>query len=644
MRGSLGVVLTAVALAVPTSAAAAPGWVPGSDEIAPASTGSSVRTPVAVVTPDLRTVAFWSDYPRVRAAVRPRGGTFGEPFVFDGGNPDYVPSWLGAVALPDGEVLAAWSGGINGELRIKALQPDGTVADARPPEPGSSYPVLAANESGMVAMAYYSGLNGLTLAIRPAGADGFETPIPLLNLVGNELATSVANVQTHPLDITVRDDGQVAVAVGTSVLNPPGGTARMLIVRYAGGAPSTETVDFAALNTTPPPGPPAGAEFRGAIELLPDGRQLLAYRLETVSSAGFYQRKMAAGPRDGSGLPAAQLLDEGSGPFAGPEELDLSVDDAGRPWLWWRHGISAAEDELRVRQATAAGVFSAPHQVLASPEFGAVEISAFGAGRTGLLFTADGMVKASTSEDGGPFDAPTEVATPGGIPPLPSGVGLAGAGEGSAVALWPDGATVQAAALAATQFDATPPVLQGLQTPESLPEDVAGTFSATVADDWSAPSVSWLFGDGAALTGATVQRAFPSPGSFTAAATVSDAVGNTATDARTVTVTAAPVDSSLSNAIKLGKPKLNKKRGTAKLPVTVPGRGTLTLAGRGLATKTMATEGPVTVKMPVRAKGKKARKLGASGKVKLRLNVTYTPSGSVANTVSRKLVLKKLLR
>ena len=36
------------------------------------------------------------------------------------------------------------------------------------------------------------------------------------------------------------------------------------------------------------------------------------------------------------------------------------------------------------------------------------------------------------------------------------------------------------------------------------------------------------------------------------------------------------------NSFKIGKPKLNRRRGTATLPVTVPGPGTLGLRGDGV--------------------------------------------------------------
>jgi hypothetical protein len=529
--------LAAAALAIPATAGAAAGWVPGFDEVAPSG---SVRTPVAVVDPDLRTVAFWVDFPRIRAAVRPHGGTFGEPFEFDAGNSSYVPGSLGAVALPDGEVLAAWSGPSTlQEMRVKSLFPDGTIATALPTQPGGAFPAIAANSAGMVALAYYS-FNEVRLAIRPAGADAFEPSVLLTTLVGNEkpAGTSSNEGVVRALDVTVRGDGQVAVAIGTEAVNPPGAAARMLIARRAGGTTSLEPVDSRTLNLTPPPGQTESAAFRGAMELLPDGRQLLLYRLEQSAFNGVITRELRGGPRDGSGGPAPPLLEQTFGPAFGPKEHDLTVDDAGRPWLWWRHGIASGQEELRVRQATGAGAFSAPHQVLASPVFGTVDLAAFGDGRTGVLFTQSGKVQASTSEAGAAFGAPIEVATPGAVPPSPASVALAGAGEGSAVAVWPDGATFQTSALHATPFDATPPTLADLEAPGSLTTGVAGTFAVTALDDWSVPRVSWLFSDGATLPGATVQRSFPAAGSFTATATATDAVGNTASGTRTVTVTA----------------------------------------------------------------------------------------------------------
>jgi hypothetical protein len=96
-----------------------------------------------------------------------------------------------------------------------------------------------------------------------------------------------------------------------------------------------------------------------------------------------------------------------------------------------------------------------------------------------------------------------------------------------------------------------------------------------------------------------------------------------------------------SNAFSLGKPKLNRKKGTAREPVTVPGPGVLTLAGKAVAPTSLPVGAAGAVNLTVRAKGKKRRKLNRVGSAKVKFTVTYTPTGGTPNSLSRKLVLKK---
>ena len=98
-----------------------------------------------------------------------------------------------------------------------------------------------------------------------------------------------------------------------------------------------------------------------------------------------------------------------------------------------------------------------------------------------------------------------------------------------------------------------------------------------------------------------------------------------------------------SNAIKLGKVKFNKKKGTAKLSVTVPGPGELSLTGQGVAKQKKSLKAAATAKLLVKAKGKKRKKLNTAGKAKLKAKVTFTPAGGLANTKTKKLTLKKRL-
>ncbi len=102
-----------------------------------------------------------------------------------------------------------------------------------------------------------------------------------------------------------------------------------------------------------------------------------------------------------------------------------------------------------------------------------------------------------------------------------------------------------------------------------------------------------------------------------------------------------------TNTFALGKITRNRKKGTATLEATVPNPGDLTVGGKGVksagggtaVTSTAVSGGPVKVK--IRAKGKKKRKLNETGKVKLNVGVTYTPTGGSPRTDSTKVKLRK---
>jgi hypothetical protein len=105
-----------------------------------------------------------------------------------------------------------------------------------------------------------------------------------------------------------------------------------------------------------------------------------------------------------------------------------------------------------------------------------------------------------------------------------------------------------------------------------------------------------------------------------------------------------------SNKLTLSKLKRNKKKGTASLPVTVPGKGTLALSGKGVkaqtasATAKTSVAGEGTVLLPVKAKGKARKRLFSTGKAKLRLRLTFTPTSDPADPPSTQQVKVKLLK
>jgi hypothetical protein len=100
-----------------------------------------------------------------------------------------------------------------------------------------------------------------------------------------------------------------------------------------------------------------------------------------------------------------------------------------------------------------------------------------------------------------------------------------------------------------------------------------------------------------------------------------------------------------SNSFRFGDTIRNKKRGTATLTVSVPNPGDLIASGNGVKAAGAVSSravGAGEAKLLIKAKGKKKRKLNDTGRVKLNVAVTYTPTGGDAKTQSVKVKLKKL--
>jgi hypothetical protein len=87
----------------------------------------------------------------------------------------------------------------------------------------------------------------------------------------------------------------------------------------------------------------------------------------------------------------------------------------------------------------------------------------------------------------------------------------------------------------------------------------------------------------------------------------------------------------------------NKGKGTATITVNVPNPGALTGSGKGVnaAVLSRKVRAPGQVRLLVKTKGKKKRKLNSTGKVRVRPEITFTPTGGSANTRSVKVKLVK---
>lgn len=102
----------------------------------------------------------------------------------------------------------------------------------------------------------------------------------------------------------------------------------------------------------------------------------------------------------------------------------------------------------------------------------------------------------------------------------------------------------------------------------------------------------------------------------------------------------APPPGAVSNLFRFGKLKLNRRRGTATLAVTVPGPGALTLRGRGVRRAAATPKLAGTVRLTIRAVGAAKRRLSRTGRAKVRALVTFAPTGGTPLTRPRAVVLK----
>jgi hypothetical protein len=103
-----------------------------------------------------------------------------------------------------------------------------------------------------------------------------------------------------------------------------------------------------------------------------------------------------------------------------------------------------------------------------------------------------------------------------------------------------------------------------------------------------------------------------------------------------------------SNTLTFGAITRNKKKGTATITVDVPNPGELIASGNGVKASLAGaviskSVGAGQAQLLIKAKGKKKRKLNETGKVKLNVAITYTPTGGDPATQSVKVKLKKKL-
>ena len=166
------------------------------------------------------------------------------------------------------------------------------------------------------------------------------------------------------------------------------------------------------------------------------------------------------------------------------------------------------------------------------------------------------------------------------------------------------------------------------------PSDILATLFANKTGDSQVMTPTQFTANLSAFAGQTVR--------IRVANAVGDSEFNTVLD--NVSIASAPIP----NTISRGKLALNKKKGTGKLTINVPGPGTLTAVSKGKKKRikavnlTATAAGALKVALNPTGAGRKA--LNNKGKLKVQLAVTFTPTGGLANTQTYKVTLKKTLK
>ena len=184
----------------------------------------------------------------------------------------------------------------------------------------------------------------------------------------------------------------------------------------------------------------------------------------------------------------------------------------------------------------------------------------------------------------------------------------------------------------------------------------AGSSISCVQGEWAPDVVSaflyrapvsyafqW-FRDGALVPGATSSELQASSGAYRCAVTASNQAGSVTSN------------SGVHAVFTIGKAKRNPKKGIVRVPVTLPVAGRLTVTGAGLAavvdsgrkkkkkaksSLAKAVPGPQTIKLIIRAKGKKLKKLKKKGKAKGQLTYTFVPAEGTSGSQALPVTLRK---
>jgi hypothetical protein len=541
----------------------------------------------------------------------------------------------GPVSLPALTKVTPPGAALGGPTEAADLSPAGEVVD------GPDVAVAPDGTSTVVWSARQGGGDFQVFARRIA-PDGTRGAIQQLSASGQDaLAPRVALAPDGTATVAwVRSDGANFLAQARRI--SPGGTPEestknlsttghdAAAPQVAVGADGTSTVVWKRFD---------GSHYLvQERRIAPDGTREAAFHTLSEAKQDAVEPGVAAGP-DGTATVVWSRFD-GSNSIVQERRIQADGEPAETTASLSGSGENAIEPELAVAGDGTATVvwdrFDGSHWIVQAqrlsaaglPEGGAANLSAGGrdAAEPQLALAEDGSATVVWDRfDGASFVVQARQLDPGGEP-AGSAVNLSAAGRDAAepaVAIAPSGT----ATVLWSRFDGTAFVVQRrdlaaggtLSSTESL--SAAGRSASHPALAWGADgtlAMAWNRFNGNADVVQAKTVPLPQPPPVTTPEGSPSSSGGTAKPAPMI-----------DNSFSLGHPRLNRRLGTATLPVTVPGPGEVSLGGA--VPRRRETMGPETVVLRVAPPPAKRRLLRRKGSLRLRLTVTFEPAGGTAN-------------
>jgi YVTN family beta-propeller protein len=207
-------------------------------------------------------------------------------------------------------------------------------------------------------------------------------------------------------------------------------------------------------------------------------------------------------------------------------------------------------------------------------------------------------------------------------------------------------------------------------TPPSLTAGVPATFSAKPSTDadGTIASYSWAFGDGTAGSGERATHTYAAPGTYSAKLSVVDdegcgeeevftgrtayCSGGASTIAHPVTVKAPtpkpnpipPVVTPPSNRFHFGRVLHNRRNGTVRLQLKLPGTGYVFLFGKKVHAVNRKSRAAGSMWLTIHARVELNKRLKKRLRAPVQIRVTFTPNGGAPKTMHHRIVLQRAPR